>query len=128
MDNDPTQSNTAPPTDALPLHELELTPQWLKTPAKSFDRHPGSDADRPRSDRDRRPGGPHRDREGGRDRQRGDRPPGLPANNPTVALRNTHRVTSANPNTSRNARNIHPIHRSKIFKSHSCRKKRDSPP
>ena len=47
----------------LSLDELNLTPAWLKTPAKSFDKHPGETRapKSDRGDRDRRPPAARRD-------------------------------------------------------------------
>jgi hypothetical protein len=65
----------------LSLDELNLTPDWMKAPAKSFDRHPGEAPDRKRDLTDRR--GPPRNRRGpkseGGGGPRRDRPPRKPA-------------------------------------------------
>ena len=52
----------------MSLDELNLSPAWVKAPAKSFDRHPGAPPERsPDRDRDRR--GPPRDRRDDRRRE-----------------------------------------------------------
>ena len=84
-------ANTAPEGDqALPLEELELTPQWVKSTGNSFANHSGSDReprregrrpdrDRGRPDRDQRPRSPRPtdsgDRRGPRPEQRRSGPP-----------------------------------------------------
>ena len=86
--------NTEPENvTALPLDELELTPEWVKAPTKSFEKHPGGDHEAPRRDRergrraDRRPQG-ERKPGGQSSRPRGDRPrpgKGGPARPPQAA-------------------------------------------
>jgi len=66
---------TTPNSDnpLLPLDELNIVPEWLKSAPKSYENHAGEDADRPRRDRDdRRPPRPRGDRP---PRPQGDRPP-----------------------------------------------------
>ena len=70
----PIAQPTPSPDPALPLEELELTPQWVKAPSKSHVDHPGSERE-PRRE-GRRPGrDPFRERDGER-RPRPPRPPG----------------------------------------------------
>jgi hypothetical protein len=64
----PLNPEPAPPSGALPLEELTLTPEWVKAPAPSFQRY---------QDDDRRPRERDRDRDRGRDR-RPNRPQGPP--------------------------------------------------
>ena len=73
MDSESAKAQPAPSSDsALPLEELELTPEWVKTPGKSHADHPGAERE-PRRD-GRRPG---RDRDRDRERRpRPERPPG----------------------------------------------------
>jgi hypothetical protein len=63
----------SPPNPALPLEELELTPEWVKTSGKSHADHPGPESV-PRRE-GRRPG---RDRFRARDGERRPRPPRPP--------------------------------------------------
>src|SRR6267154_4854577 len=91
-DSDLPVANTTPAEDeALPLEELELTPQWVKSSGKSYANHSGGDRegrregrrpDRDRSrapDRDQRPRSPRPpesgDRRGPRPEQRRSGPP-----------------------------------------------------
>src|SRR6266481_4863101 len=67
-------ANTAPvENQALPLEELELTPQWVKSSGKSYANHSGGDRE-PRRE-GRRPGG---DRRRSNDRDERPRPPRPP--------------------------------------------------
>src|SRR6266481_9578301 len=66
-------ANTAPvENQALPLEELELTPQWVKSSGKSYAEHSGGDRESRRDGRR-----PNRDRnfEGDRNRERRPGPP-----------------------------------------------------
>ncbi|HUI05753.1 MAG TPA: hypothetical protein VL486_01985 [Verrucomicrobiae bacterium] len=70
-DSESAKAQPAPPPDtALPLEELELTPEWVKSSGKSHADHPGPERE-PR--RDGRGPGHGRDRER---RPRPERPPG----------------------------------------------------
>ena len=65
-------ANTTPAEDqALPLEELELTPQWVKSSGKSYANHAGGERE-PRRGEGRRPEG---DRRRGNDRDQRPRPP-----------------------------------------------------
>ena len=80
--------------DALPLHELQIAPQWARSAAKSYENHSGEDRERKSErrgrDRDRQPrkefppqraaGGPPRrdDRRGPSEMQRSQRRPQQP--------------------------------------------------
>lgn len=69
-DSDLPAANPAPAEDqALPLEELELTPQWVKTAGKSYVDHSGSERE-PRRDGRR----PDRDRPREKPREQGRRP------------------------------------------------------
>ncbi len=43
------------PNEALPLHELNIVPEWIKSTPKSYEQHTGEDAAASRRDRNRRP-------------------------------------------------------------------------
>src|SRR5690349_7455835 len=59
-DSDLPAANTAPAeNEALPLEELELTPQWVKSYGKSYADHSGGDRE-PRRGEGRRPDGDRR--------------------------------------------------------------------
>jgi hypothetical protein len=62
-----------PDNQFLPLDELNIVPEWIKSAPKSYENHAGEEPDRPRRDwDDRRPPRPRGDRP---PRPRGDRPP-----------------------------------------------------
>jgi len=68
---------------ALPLHELEIAPEWVRTGGKSFESHTGEDRKQGRGDgrRGPRPQGQRpRDQDRPRDRERG---PGGPPRRPS---------------------------------------------
>jgi hypothetical protein len=69
----PVPNPTPAENQALPLEELELTPQWVKTSGKSYVDHSGGDHE-PRREGRR----PNRDRPPERDRDRRPRPPRPP--------------------------------------------------
>src|SRR5258708_50480 len=74
-DSDLPVANTTPAEDqALPLEELELTPQWVKSSGKSYANHSGGDRE-PRRGEGRRPEG---DRRRGNDRDQRPRSPRPP--------------------------------------------------
>jgi len=74
-DSDLPVANTTPAEDqALPLEELELTPQWVKSSGKSYADHSGADRGARRSE-GRRPDG---DRRRGNDRDQRPRSPRPP--------------------------------------------------
>jgi hypothetical protein len=99
-DSDSPATNPAPAANqGLPLDELELTPQWVKTSGKSFSEHAGArepkrdgrrpDRERPRSPRPERPTGAGERRGPRPERRRGggpaERRPGqYPAPKPQV--------------------------------------------
>ena len=70
----PIPNLTPEENQALPLGELELTPQWVKTSGTSYVDHSGGDRESRREGR--RP--PNRDRPPERDRDRRPRPPRPP--------------------------------------------------
>jgi hypothetical protein len=73
----PPATNPKTPSDAaLPLDELELTPQWVKAATPSFRNHSGEDRGPRKRDRDRGPrsAGPPRAKGGSADRQHERRP------------------------------------------------------
>ena len=81
-DSDPSAANPTPAASpALPLEELELTPEWVKSSGKSYTEHSGGDREPRREgrrpnrdhDRDRRPRPPRPPEAGDR---RGPRPEG----------------------------------------------------
>ena len=68
-------ANTAPvENQALPLEELELTPQWVKSSGKSYANHSGGDRE-PRRGEGRRPSGDRRRNDDRDQRPRSPRPP-----------------------------------------------------
>jgi hypothetical protein len=70
-------------TPALPLDELSITPQWIKSTGKSYDHYTGgesADREHPRGRRDRN-----------RDRERGPRPPQTGKPNSSAAGKFEHR-------------------------------------
>ena len=69
----PVPNPTPAENQALPLEELELTPQWVKTSGKSYVDHSGGDHESRREGRR-----PNRDRPPERDRDRRPRPPSPP--------------------------------------------------
>ena len=70
-DSDSPVANPTPAENqALPLEELELSPQWAKTSGKSYADHSGVDHESRREGRR-----PHRDRPPDGDRDRRSRPP-----------------------------------------------------
>jgi hypothetical protein len=74
-ESDSPVANTTPAEDeALPLEELELTPQWVKSSGKSYADHSGGDRG-PRRGEGRRPDG---DRRRSNDRDQRPRPPRPP--------------------------------------------------
>jgi len=73
-DNDSSVANPTPAASAaLPLEELELTPEWVKSSGKSYTEHSGGERE-PRREGRR----PNRDRDHERDRDRRPRPPRPP--------------------------------------------------
>ena len=69
--SEPPATNPTPAEDqALPLEELELTPEWVKSSGKSYADHAGTERE-PRHEGRR----PNRSRDGDRDRDRRPRPP-----------------------------------------------------
>jgi hypothetical protein len=74
-DSDLPVANTTPTeNEALPLEELELTPQWVKSSGKSYANHSGGDRE-PRRGEGRRPEGDHRRGNDRDQRPRSPRPP-----------------------------------------------------
>lgn len=110
-DSDSPAANPAPAEDqALPLEELELTPQWVKTAGKSYgdhsgpEREPRRDGRRPDRDRNRekhREQGRHPDRSSGtgdrRERRPERRPSGPPPRRPDKDRLPTPRAPVAAP-------------------------------
>ncbi|MCG3148453.1 MAG: hypothetical protein PCFJNLEI_01896 [Verrucomicrobiae bacterium] len=91
-------------TGGLSLDELNLTPDWVKAPVKSFDKHPGERPDRRSDSRDHgdRPPRPRRDdrrgpanARGGPRRDRRDQPP-RPVSGPPPAPLNLEITFLAN--------------------------------
>jgi hypothetical protein len=70
----PVATTTSAENQALPLEELELTPQWVKSSGKSYANHSGGDRE-PRRGEGRRPDG---DRRRGNDRDQRPRSPRPP--------------------------------------------------